>query len=69
MPSKLEPMAPAKTFVERLPGIVCKGHYFDVPLDYQNSADPTCKKISIFAREVISVDNADRQDLPWLLFF
>lgn len=48
-------------------GIVCTGHYFDVPIDYDNPAGGTIK---VFAREVVSLDNKNkgRDDLPWLLF-
>ena len=48
-------------------GIVCTGHYFTVPIDYEN---PTGGSIKVFAREVVSLDNKNkgRDELPWLLF-
>jgi pimeloyl-ACP methyl ester carboxylesterase len=51
--------------IEHLPGIVCKGYYFDVPLDYSDSGGRTIK---VFAREVISIDNSSKTSLPYLLF-
>ena len=51
--------------MQKLPGLVCRGHHFDVPLDYAN---PSGAHISVFAREIRSVENANRDDLPLLLF-
>lgn len=51
--------------LQKLPGLVCISHIFEVPLDYSN---PDGEKLSIFAREVRSKENAHRSDLPWLLF-
>jgi pimeloyl-ACP methyl ester carboxylesterase len=51
--------------VTHFPGIVCKAHYFDVPLDYQK---PSGQRIVVFAREVVSLENKDKPDLPWLVF-
>jgi pimeloyl-ACP methyl ester carboxylesterase len=48
----------------RRPGQVCIEHTLDVPLDH---ADPGGPSIEIFAREVVSVANAGRQDVPALL--
>jgi pimeloyl-ACP methyl ester carboxylesterase len=51
--------------IEHLPGIVCKLHYFDVPLDYSELGERTIK---VFAREVVSVENSSKASLPYLLF-
>ncbi|HEY9760749.1 MAG TPA: alpha/beta fold hydrolase [Oculatellaceae cyanobacterium] len=51
--------------LQKLPGLACISHVFEVPLDYSN---PAGEKISIFAREIRSKDNAQRSDLPWILF-
>ena len=48
----------------RLPGLVLTEHRFDVPLDH---AQPNGETLSIYAREVVSAKNRDK-DLPWLLF-
>jgi pimeloyl-ACP methyl ester carboxylesterase len=45
--------------------MLCRGYAFDAPLNY---ADPTGATISIFAREVVSLENVGKSDLPWLLF-
>jgi pimeloyl-ACP methyl ester carboxylesterase len=49
----------------RRPGQVCIEHSLDVPLDH---ADPDGPSIELFAREVVSVANAGKQDVPALLF-
>lgn len=49
----------------RTPGYSLRNHRLEVPLDYR---DPKGRKISIFAREVTSIDNENR-DLPWIAFF
>ncbi|MEV4254594.1 alpha/beta fold hydrolase [Spirillospora sp. NPDC049652] len=49
----------------RQTGTVVTGHRFLVPLDH---ADPDGPRIEVFAREVVATANADRDDLPWLLF-
>lgn len=51
--------------IEKFPGIICKGHNFDVPLDYNFPAGP---HISIYAREVVADENYDRDNLPYLVF-
>lgn len=60
---KTDTTTPLKTY--KLPGLICKGHYFSVPLDYER---PTGSRITVFAREIVSPDNASREDLPWLVF-
>ncbi len=54
-----------KTSVQKIPGLTLLGHYFDVPLDYEK---PSGKRIAVFAREVRSTDNAEKDDLPLLVF-
>lgn len=54
-----------KTSVQNIPGLTLFGHYFDVPLDYEN---PSGKSITVFAREVRSTENADKDELPLLVF-
>lgn len=54
-----------KTIVQRIPGLVLISHYFEVPLDY---AKPSGKKITVFAREVRSTENAEKSDMPFLVF-
>jgi len=49
----------------KFPGIITRGHYFDVPLDYSRSRGSTIK---VFAREIISSANETAQALPWLIF-
>lgn len=49
----------------KLPGMSVKDHRFELPLDYANPQDQT---LSIFAREVVSIDKVN-EDLPWLIFF
>ena len=50
------------------PGTVLTDHVFEVPLDH---ADPGGDQITVFAREVVARENADRpgHDLPWLCYF
>jgi hypothetical protein len=45
--------------------MVLTDHEFKVPLDY---AQPDGESISVFAREVVSVEK-EKHDLPWLVFF
>lgn len=54
-----------KTSVQTIPGLTLLSHYFDVPLDYDK---PSGKSITVFAREVRSTENADKDDLPMLVF-
>ena len=51
----------------RQPGTVLTDHHFEVPL---NHADPDGPQITVFAREVVAIENAARTagDLPWLCF-
>ncbi|MCL1139258.1 alpha/beta fold hydrolase [Shewanella pneumatophori] len=46
-------------------GMIARKHYFSLPLDYQR---PDGEKISVFAREISSPDNCDK-DLPFIVFF
>ncbi len=50
------------------PGTVLTNHVFEVPLDH---ADPGGAQVTVFAREVVARENADRPDgdLPWLCYF
>src|SRR5437773_2988767 len=50
----------------RLPGLVLSNHEFIVPLDHKK---PNAEKITIFAREVVSIEHESKADLPWLVFF
>lgn len=54
-----------KKNVQRIPGLVLISHYFEVPLDYSK---PTGKKITVFAREVRSTENATKDDMPFLVY-
>jgi pimeloyl-ACP methyl ester carboxylesterase len=51
--------------VDKFPGMICRGYAFDAPLNY---ADPAGATISIFAREVVALENVGKGDLPWLFF-
>ncbi|CAN5478439.1 alpha/beta fold hydrolase [soil metagenome] len=51
--------------VDHFPGMICRGYKFEAPLNY---AEPRGQSISIFAREVVSKENAEKSDLPWLFF-
>ena len=51
--------------VDKFPGMLCRGYAFDAPLNY---ADPAGATISIFAREVVALENVGKSDLPWLFF-
>ncbi len=57
--------AACQTKLTRLPGLICKQHYFEVPLDYERSSG---KKITVFARELVAPQNESNQDLPMLVF-
>lgn len=52
---------------DRFPGFYSRGYVFDVPLDY---SQPSGATISIFAREVVSLDHSPSKvaELPWLVF-
>jgi pimeloyl-ACP methyl ester carboxylesterase len=49
----------------RLPGVVLSSHHFEVPLDH---AAPDGEQITVFARELVALEQASRDDLPWLLY-
>jgi len=51
--------------IQKFPGLICQGHYFDVPLDYENVNGT---RITVFAREITSSENVSKEDLPWLVF-
>ncbi|MDP3506809.1 MAG: alpha/beta fold hydrolase [Candidatus Melainabacteria bacterium] len=51
--------------LDKFPGMICRGYAFDAPLNY---ADPAGATISIFAREVVALENVGKSDLPWLFF-
>jgi len=51
--------------IDKFPGMICRGYAFDAPLNY---ADPAGATISIFAREVVALENVGKSDLPWLFF-
>src|SRR5258705_14004164 len=68
----LRPPAPRPSSVSgmpsfRQPGTVLTDHYFEVPL---NHADPGGPQITVFAREIVAIENGVRTtgDLPWLAF-
>ena len=52
------------TATHRYPGIVAKGHVFDVPLDHNQ---PDARRISIYARELVAPGRAD-DTLPYLVY-
>ena len=47
--------------MHRLPGLVLSNHEFIVPLDHKK---PNAEKITVFAREVVSIDQENKADLP-----
>jgi pimeloyl-ACP methyl ester carboxylesterase len=49
----------------RAPQFVFVEHEFEAPLDH---AQPAGQTLTVFAREVVQVDQ-ERDDLPWLVFF
>ncbi len=49
----------------KLPGMHLTGHKFSVPINYE---DPGKGSIDVYAREVVSLENAERE-CPWLIFF
>lgn len=53
-----------ETLVQHFRGLTCQGHYFDVPLNYDNPAGP---HIKVFAREVFATETKEKK-LPWLVF-
>ncbi|MGJ9401906.1 alpha/beta fold hydrolase [Arthrobacter sp. KK5.5] len=51
--------------VHEFRGMRATEHYFTVPLDH---AAPGRETITVFAREVVSLEHADPESLPWLLY-
>ncbi|MFI1356220.1 alpha/beta fold hydrolase [Streptomyces sp. NPDC020898] len=49
----------------RQPGVVLTDRRFTVPLDH---GDPGGETIELYAREVVASSEANRDDLPWLLY-
>lgn len=54
-----------RTKSTRLPGLICKEHFFQVPLNYDN---PKGAHIEIFARELVAPENAENSELPAMVF-
>lgn len=54
----------SKTTVQRLPGLVMRNHFFEVPLNYEQ---PAGKKITVFARE-LATPETEHKELPFLVF-
>jgi pimeloyl-ACP methyl ester carboxylesterase len=48
----------------RIPGLVVRDHWFDLPVDYANPE----KTLRVYAREVVAPAKDDA-DLPWLVYF
>src|SRR5262245_5208623 len=55
-----------KTAAYAIPGMVLTGHEFIVPLDYDN---PDRGSLTVFAREVVSKEQANNASMPWIIFF
>jgi pimeloyl-ACP methyl ester carboxylesterase len=53
-----------KIATHRIPGLILTDHEFEVPLDHTQLGG---EKITVFAREVVSVDK-EGDELPWLVF-
>ncbi len=51
---------------QKLHGLILKNHTFKLPVDYNNQAG---RKLTVFAREVVSTEHKKVDDLPWLVFF
>src|SRR5258708_25994184 len=49
----------------RQPGTVFTDHFFEVPLA---PAAPDGEQITVFAREMVAVEQSGRENLPWLLY-
>ncbi len=58
-------MLPDRQLPDRQPGVALASHFFEVPLDH---SAPSGEKITVFARELVAVEHAGRDDLPWLLY-
>ena len=52
-------------YAQHLADVLTIKHHFELPLDYQA---PLGKQISIFARELVSIENQDK-NLPYMVFF
>ena len=50
-----------------LDGVKHQSHYFSLPVDYNDQRN-TLDHLSVFARELVRIDNVDR-DLPYLVYF
>jgi pimeloyl-ACP methyl ester carboxylesterase len=59
MPQSAQPQS------AHLPGVVLSSHHFEVPLHH---AAPDGEQITVFARELVALEQASREDLPWLLY-
>lgn len=51
--------------VHEFRGMSATEHYFTVPLDH---AAPGKETITVFGREIVSLEHEDREQLPWLLY-
>ncbi len=49
----------------RQPGVIVTNHHFEVPLDH---AAPGGEQLTVFARELVALEKAGHDDLPWLLY-
>ncbi len=49
-----------------LEGMQLTDHRFSLPLNY---AEPDGEKVTVFVREVVALDRADDDSLPWLVYF
>lgn len=55
-----------KGSIYKQPGCYLIDHTFEVPIDYEK---PDAGNIEIYGREVVSLDNARRNGVPWLVYF
>lgn len=62
----MTPLSARSTDFKKLNGIALRDHYFELPLDYANSASGS---LEVFAREVVAPSQCDNDSLPWLIFF
>lgn len=49
----------------KVPGLVCTDHQFTVPLDHSGEVEG---ELDLFVREVVTPNNVNRRDLPYLLY-
>ncbi len=47
------------------PGVLLTNHHFEVPLDH---TAPSGEQLTVFARELVALEHAGRDTLPWLLY-